>query len=106
MAGAEQHAIARIEPILRQRSVPGGYVHAGSPGAGHFTKLVRNGIEFGMLEAIDEGIDLLERFRDKLQVADILRAQQHGSVIRSWLFELLERAYRQEGGLDPIPGVM
>jgi 6-phosphogluconate dehydrogenase len=104
MAGGTSAAIARLEPILRQLSVPGGYVHAGPPGAGHFTKLVHNGIEFGMLQAIGEGIDLLERFRDPLHVEDILRAWQHGSVIRSWLIELMERAYAADGGLDAVPG--
>ena len=58
MAGGEKEAIARIEPILLELATAGGYVHAGPPGAGHFTKLVHNGIEFGMLQAIGEGIDL------------------------------------------------
>lgn len=103
MAGGERAAIARIEPVLRQLAMPGGYVHAGPPGAGHFTKLVHNGIEFGMLQAIGEGVDLLERYRDRLEVAEILRCWRHGSVIRSWLIDLMEAAYRAEGGLAKIP---
>jgi len=103
MAGGEQEAIARIEPILLDLAVEGGYVHAGGPGAGHFTKLVHNGIEFGMLQAIGEGIDLLEHYQERLNVAGILRGWRHGSVIRSWLIDLMEEAYRAEGGLAKIP---
>ncbi len=103
MAGGEKDAVALIEPMLLDLAVPGGYVHAGPPGAGHFTKLVHNGIEFGMLQAIGEGIDLLEHYRDKLDVAEILRCYRHGSVIRSWLIDLMEEAYRAEGGLENVP---
>ncbi len=103
MAGGEKEAISRVEPILKSLAVKDGYVHAGPPGAGHFTKLVHNGIEFGMLQAIGEGIDLLEHYRDKLDVAEVLRCWRHGSVIRSWLVDLMEAAYRSEGGLEKIP---
>jgi 6-phosphogluconate dehydrogenase len=103
MAGGSDAAIARIEPILLDLAVDGGYVHAGPPGSGHFTKLVHNGIEFGMLQAIAEGVDLLEHYRDKLNIADVLRCWRHGSVIRSWLVDLMEAAYRSEGGLQKIP---
>ena len=103
MAGGDREPIARVEPLLLDLATPGGYVHAGPPGAGHFTKLVHNGIEFGMLQAIGEGIDLLENYRDKLDIAEVLRCWRHGSVIRSWLIDLMEAAYRTEGGLEKIP---
>lgn len=103
MAGGDEEPIARVEPLLMELATPGGYVHAGPPGAGHFTKLVHNGIEFGMLQAIGEGIDLLERYRDRLDIAEVLRCWRHGSVIRSWLIDLMEAAYRAEGGLERIP---
>ncbi len=103
MAGGEAEAVARLEPMLRDLAVEGGYVHAGPPGSGHFVKLVHNGIEFGMLQAIGEGVDLLERYRDKLDVPDVLRCWRFGSVIRSWLIDLMEAAYRAEGGLSKIP---
>jgi 6-phosphogluconate dehydrogenase len=103
MAGGEREPVERLEPILTALAVPGGFVHAGPPGAGHFTKLVHNGIEFGMLQAIGEGIDLLERHPAGLAVSDILRCWRHGSVIRSWLVDLLEEAYRAENGLERIP---
>ena len=103
MAGGEPGPVGRVAPILRDLAVPGGYVHAGPPGAGHFAKLVHNGIEFGMLQAIGEGIDLLEHHPADLDVAAILGCWRNGSVIRSWLVDLLEEAYRSEDGLERIP---
>ncbi len=103
MVGGEDEAIAMIEPILLKLAVEGGYVRAGGPGAGHFVKLVHNGIEFAMLEAIGEGVDLLVNFREKLPIDDILKCWRHGSVIRSWLVELMETMYREKGGLDGVP---
>ena len=103
MAGGDRDAVELIEPVLKELAVPGGYMHAGAPGAGHFTKLVHNGIEFGMLQAIGEGVDLLEHYHEKLDVAEILRCYRHGSVIRSWLMDLMEAAYRSEGGLENVP---
>ncbi len=103
MIGDETEPVAILEPILRALAVEGGYVHAGGPGAGHFVKLVHNGIEFGMLEAIAEGMDLLERYREKLPTADVLNCWGHGSVIRSWLIELMETMYREKGGLSRVP---
>jgi len=103
MAGGDREPIARIEPLLLELATPGGYVHAGPPGAGHFTKLVHNGIEFGMLQSIGEGVDLLENYRDRLNIADVLKCWRHGSVIRSWLIDLMDAAYRTEGGLERIP---
>ncbi len=102
MAGGERDAVEIVEPMLKELAVEGGYVHAGPPGAGHFTKLVHNGIEFGMLQAIGEGIDLLEHYRDDLDVAEVLRCWRFGSVIRSWLIDLMEEAYRKQGGLGEI----
>ncbi|HEV8313277.1 MAG TPA: NADP-dependent phosphogluconate dehydrogenase, partial [Burkholderiaceae bacterium] len=103
MAGGDAKAVALVEPILKRLAVDGGYVHAGPSGAGHFTKLVHNGIEFGMLQAIGEGVSLLEAYAAPLPVADVLRAWRHGSVIRSWLIDLMEAGYREAGGLDAIP---
>jgi len=103
MAGGEPDAVARVEPILRALAVAGGYVHAGPPGAGHFTKLVHNGIEFGMLQAIGEGIDLLEHHRDRLDVAAVLSCWRNGSVIRGWLIDLMQEQVARAGGVDKVP---
>jgi 6-phosphogluconate dehydrogenase len=103
MVGGDREPVAVVEPILKLLAVPGGYIHAGGPGTGHFVKLVHNGIEFGMLQAIGEGVDLLERYRETLPTAEILKCWRHGSVIRSWLVELMETMYRERSGLT-VPG--
>ena len=103
MVGGEDESVAMIELLLRELAVEGGYVHAGGPGAGHFTKLVHNGIEFAMLQAIGEGVDLLEHYREQLPIADVLSCWRRGSVIRSWLVDLMEKMYRKQGGLQKTP---
>src|SRR5947209_14955791 len=79
MVGGEDEAVALVEPLLRKLAVADGYLHVGGPGAGHFVKLVHNGIEFGMLQAIGEGIELLTHHREKLAIADILHLWTRGS---------------------------
>ncbi|MGE0174977.1 MAG: phosphogluconate dehydrogenase (NAD(+)-dependent, decarboxylating) [Oligoflexales bacterium] len=104
MAGGDREPVEFVQKIIEMLAVPGGFVYAGPPGAGHFTKLVHNGIEFGMLEAIGEGIDLLERWpHAEIATADVLKCWAHGSVIRSWLIELMEQAYREHKGMEDIP---
>jgi 6-phosphogluconate dehydrogenase len=93
MAGGEREPVARLEPLLKALAVEGGYVHAGPPGAGHFVKLVHNGIEFGMLQALAEGFGLLGRYPERLDIGGTLECWRHGSVIRSWLVDLLAQAY-------------
>ena len=92
MAGGERKTVAIVEPILKALAVEGGYVHAGPPGAGHFVKLVHNGIEFGMLQALGEGFELLAR-HPGLDLGGTLECWRHGSVIRGWLVDLLAQAY-------------
>ncbi len=103
MAGGQEEAFKRIEPIIKALAVEDGYVHAGPSGAGHFVKLVHNGIEFGMLQAIAEGMDLLQHYHERLDIARVLTCWNHGSVIRSWLIELMEEAWREQKGMDDIP---
>lgn len=100
MAGGERDAVSRIEPLLRKLAVDQGYVHAGPPGAGHFVKLVHNGIEFGMLQAIAEGFDLLTHYHEPLDVREVLECWRKGSVIRSWLIDLLAEAHRSDPRLE------
>lgn len=104
MVGGEEEAVKQVEPILRDLAVSGGFAHAGPSGSGHFVKLVHNGIEFGMLQAIGEGMDLLEHYKDNLNIKEVLHCWNHGSVIRSWLVELMERMYNEKDGLGSIPG--
>lgn len=103
MAGGEREAVQRVEPILLSLALENGYVHAGPSGAGHFTKLVHNGIEFGMLQAIGEGMALLENYRDRLDIPNVLQCWRNGSVIRSWLIDLMHEGYVREGGLEKVP---
>ncbi|MFT3742119.1 MAG: decarboxylating 6-phosphogluconate dehydrogenase [Gammaproteobacteria bacterium] len=102
MAGGDQAAIDQVQPILLDLAIAGGYVYAGHAGMGHYTKLVHNGIEFGMLQAIGEGITLLKNAPSPAPIQAILNNWCHGSVIRSWLVELMAKAYREDN-LDQIP---
>lgn len=102
MAGGSREAVAQIEPILLELATPGGYVHAGPPGAGHFSKFVHNHVEFSMLQGITEGIDLLEHYKDKLDIASVLGCWRHSSAIRSRLIDFMESTYRAEGGIEKI----
>lgn len=106
MAGGDRDAYDLVEPILRELAVPGGLVYAGPSGCGHFVKLVHNGIEFGMLQAIGEGVELMDRFPDDLPVAEVLACWRHGSVIRSWLVDLMHEAYVSEPSLEDVPGII
>lgn len=103
MAGGDPEAVAQVEPILKQLAVPGGYVYAGPSGSGHYVKLVHNGIEFGMLQAIGEGMHLLEKYDHKLPISEVLGCWRNGSVIRSWLIDLMQEAYDLRGGLKSVP---
>jgi 6-phosphogluconate dehydrogenase len=102
MAGGVREDVGKVDPILKALSVPGGYVHAGGPGAGHFVKLVHNGIEFGMLQAIGEGMDLLLNYKDKLDIEGTLAAWNNGSIIESRLIELIGKMYRQKN-IEDVP---
>lgn len=103
MVGGEPEAFARVERLLIDLAVPDGVIHAGRAGAGHFVKLVHNAIEFGMVQAIAEGVDLLRRFDQPLDLPALFHNWNHGSVIRSWLVELMERGLREEN-LDGLSG--
>jgi 6-phosphogluconate dehydrogenase len=103
MAGGEENAMQNVAPILKDLAVPDGYVHTGPPGSGHFVKLVHNGIEFGMLQAIGEGMELLSHYRESLNLAEILHCWNNGSVIRSWLIELMYKIYTEKEGFSKVP---
>lgn len=102
MVGGAEDGVRIAEPVLKDLAVNGGYVHAGKPGAGHFAKLVHNGIEFGMLQAIGEGMNLLNHYRDTLDIPAILQCWENGSVIRSWLIELMRKQLQEQKGTDHI----
>lgn len=97
MVGGEEEGIKIVEPILTALALKDGYVYTGHPGTGHFVKLVHNGIEFGMLQSIGEGVELLNNSGFNLDLAAIFRNWSNGSVIRSWLVELMEKGLREKG---------
>ena len=114
MVGGEEEAFEIVEPILDELSVEGGLIHAGPSGAGHFVKLVHNGVEFGMLQSIAEGVELLEAGEFDLDLEEVFRNWNSGSVIRSWLVQLMAEGLEREqsemvGDIPPfeeIPNVI
>jgi 6-phosphogluconate dehydrogenase len=105
MVGGDGGAVRIAEPIFRTLAPEDGYLHVGPVGAGHFTKMVHNGIEYGLLQAYAEGFEILHASEFPLDLQKIAGLWNHGSVVRSWLLELLERAYAQEGpDLEGIRG--
>jgi 6-phosphogluconate dehydrogenase len=106
MIGGDKEAFATIEPIFRDINVENGYLYSGVAGSGHFLKMVHNGIEYGMMQAIAEGFDVLEKSEFDYDYEAVARVWNNGSVIRSWLIELMERAFSKDAKLDSIKGVM
>ena len=97
MVGGDVDAVGICEPAFLTLAPQDGYAHVGPSGAGHFTKMVHNGIEYGMLQAYAEGFEILHKSGMGLDLRAIAALWNHGSVVRSWLLELLERAYATEG---------
>jgi len=97
MVGGEKAAVALCEPAFRTLAPEDGYLHVGPSGSGHYVKMVHNGIEYGLLQAYAEGFEILHASEYPLDLHAIADLWNHGSVVRSWLLELLELAYRAEG---------
>jgi len=106
MVGGEPEAYEPLRELFTAISVKDGHLHTGAPGSGHFVKMVHNGIEYGMMQAIAEGFEVLERSQFELDYKAVARVWNHGSVIRSWLIELMENAFSKDPKLDAIKGVM
>ena len=106
MVGGEPDAVTPLEPIFTALAPPeGGYVYCGPPGAGHYTKMVHNGIEYGLMQAYAEGFEIMHASDYPLDLEKISKAWMHGTVIRSWLLELAGRAFEQSGtDLSDIKG--
>jgi len=107
MVGGEDADVARVMPVFEALKPPGdaGFVHAGSAGAGHFAKMVHNGIEYGLMESYAEGYELLAASDMVTDVAGVFRSWREGTVIRSWLLDLLVKALDEDPGLEKIRGV-
>jgi 6-phosphogluconate dehydrogenase len=105
MIGSSPAAFQYCEPVFRTLAPPDGYAHVGPCGAGHYVKMVHNGIEYGMLQAYAEGYEILHASQDfELRLGQIAKLWNHGSVVRSWLNELAERAFAGDDQLGAIRG--
>jgi 6-phosphogluconate dehydrogenase len=104
MVGGSEEAFRRIEPGLKTLAPEDGYAHVGPVGAGHFTKMVHNGIEYAMLQAYAEGFEILESSQFDLDLQRVASLWNRGSVVRSWLLELAERAFAKDPDLSQIRG--
>jgi len=97
MAGGDDKPVGRLEPILETLAPENGYAHVGPSGAGHFVKMVHNGIEYGLMQAYAEGFEVMEHCEYDLDLLEIAGIWRYGSVVRSWLLELLHAAFEQHG---------
>ena len=85
-----------LEPIFHSLAPEGGYLHVGGPGAGHYVKMVHNGIEYGLMQAYAEGFEIMHAVDYTLDLGAISEMWMHGSVVRSWLLELMVRAFKAQ----------
>jgi 6-phosphogluconate dehydrogenase len=106
MLGGDRAVYRRLLPVFKTLAPKDGQLYCGPHGAGHFVKMVHNGIEYGMMSAYGEGFEILDSspYREALDYAKLARLWNQGSVIRSWLLELAESAFRKDGGLASIRG--
>jgi 6-phosphogluconate dehydrogenase len=105
MAGGDPEPVGRLEPVLLTLAPENGYAHVGPSGAGHFVKMVHNGIEYGLMQSYAEGFDVMRGSEFELDLHQIAGIWRYGSVVRSWLLELLHAAFEQDGSqLEAIRG--
>ena len=97
MVGGHEESVERLAPILDVLAPPEGWHHFGDAGAGHFVKMVHNGVEYGMMQAYAEGFELMHKSKYPIELKEVAHLWNRGSVVRSWLCELAERAFDQEG---------
>jgi 6-phosphogluconate dehydrogenase len=103
MVGGDGEPVQRLEPIFESLAPENGYAHVGASGAGHFVKMVHNGIEYGLMQSYAEGFEIMEHSEFDLDLTEISGIWRYGSVVRSWLLELLHTAFEEHGGdLDDI----
>jgi 6-phosphogluconate dehydrogenase len=104
MVGGDDDAVRQVEPVFLTLAPEGGYAHVGPSGAGHFSKMVHNGIEYGMLAAYGEGFEILEKSEYHYDLHQLASIWRYGSVVRSWLLELLELALAADPELKGVRG--
>ena len=104
MVGGNKEDFERLEPAFKTLAPENGYLHCGSAGAGHFVKMVHNGVEYGMMQAYAEGFEIMEKSEFGLDLPAVARVWGQGSVVRSWLLELLRDALAKDPRLEQIKG--
>jgi 6-phosphogluconate dehydrogenase len=103
MVGGDDDAVKPLEPIFESLAPENGYAHVGASGAGHFTKMIHNGIEYGIMQAYAEGFEIIEHSEFDVDLHELSGIWRYGSVVRSWLLELLHKAFEEHGNkLDDI----
>lgn len=106
MVGAEDEVFKYIQQFVKDISVKDGYLHTGRNGSGHYTKMIHNGVEYGMMQAIGEGFEILQKSEFDLNYEKVAKVWNNGSVIRGWLMELTENAFSKDEKLEAIKGVV
>ncbi|MCH4169999.1 MAG: decarboxylating 6-phosphogluconate dehydrogenase [Lactobacillus sp.] len=106
MIGGDAAYFSRIEPLFKAIAAPDGYLYTGPAGSGHYLKMVHNGIEYGMMQAIGEGFEVLAKSQYDYDNEAVAKVWNNGSVVRSWLMELAESAFHKDANLDSIKGIM
>jgi 6-phosphogluconate dehydrogenase len=104
MVGGDPEPVKRLEPVFLSLAPKDGYLHVGGPGAGHYVKMVHNGIEYGLMQAYAEGFEIMHASDYRLDLEAISKLWNHGSVVRSWLLELAERAFAGDQDLKHLKG--
>jgi len=105
MVGGKKEVFDYCEPVFKSISLPGGYLYTGKSGSGHYVKMVHNGIEYGMMQAMAEGFSLMHQSEFNLDFKAVADLWNHGSVVRSWLMELCARAFEKDSKLKSIKGI-
>jgi 6-phosphogluconate dehydrogenase len=106
MIGGNKNTFDHCEHLFKDISVDDGYLYCGPSGAGHFVKMIHNGIEYGMMQSIAEGFEVLHKSEFNLELSAVAKVWNHGSVVRSWLMELTENALSKDPKLESIKGIM
>lgn len=108
MAGGTKDGFTQIEPVLKTlaRNQPHGYLHVGPSGAGHYVKTIHNGIEYALCQAYGEGLELITKGPYNVELAKLAHVWNNGSVIRGWLLELAEEAFKENPTLEGIKGII
>jgi 6-phosphogluconate dehydrogenase len=104
MVGGEDAAVKRLEPVFKTLAPENGWAHVGAAGAGHYVKMVHNGIEYSMMQGYAEGFELMSKSEYKLDLARVADLWMHGSVVRSWLLELAAGALKDDQKLEKLKG--